>query len=92
MYREVSLYGDFYNEVSSINDVYFSDMWTPQAITQVVCIKHDAILLFVKGGIMIVRVPLRSALYLLYPKQDQKILKFDISIGRGEARALFHIW
>ena len=34
----------------------------------------------------------RSVLYSLYIKQDQKILKFDMSIGRGVAKALFHVW
>ena len=45
-----------------------------------------------KGKITIGRVPLRSILYLLYIKRGQNILKFDMSIGRGEARALFHVW
>ena len=36
-------------------------------------------------------VPLWSVLYLLYIEQDQKIHKFDMSIGRGEARALFRV-
>ena len=45
-----------------------------------------------KGKITIGRVPPRSVLYLLYIKHDQKILKFDMSIGTGEARALFHVW
>ena len=37
-------------------------------------------------------MPPQSALHLLYIKQDQNILKFDMSIGRGEARALSHVW
>ena len=32
---------------------------------------------------MIGRVPPPSVLYLLYIKQNQNILKFDMSIGRG---------
>ena len=32
---------------------------------------------------MIGRVPSWSVLYLLYIKQDEKILKFDMSICRG---------
>ena len=41
-----------------------------------------------KGGITIGRVPRRSVLYLLYIKHDQKILKFDMSIGRGGGQSV----
>ena len=37
-------------------------------------------------------MPPWSVLYLFYIKHDQKILKFDMSVGRGEARALFPVW
>ena len=44
-----------------------------------------------KGGITIGRVPPRSVLYLLCIKQDQKILKFNMSLvgGRPEHYSMF---